>query len=484
MQPKRNIDWQIRKLLRKHPVPSHQLREELWRGIESALDEQQPVRKTRRGLIGGIAALLLVASGTAAYFFTNSQEPIAQVNNTVPEQTYASARQDRNATAGYGKDITLNAEGKELTAENSNVMPGRSAATILTGEYLAEIQSAALVHSFKKEVVTQTLADVKNTMAAFAVRQQERGLASATTPLSAKPLKYAKRKKNTAIQDGSSWTSLFLNIWDNPAYTGASGKLALSYDDHMSFFDYWQSGIYRDYFAVDGRIPKTPFSVGVYHDRGINAYSRKTATALTASARVLNIGRGYLTLGGGISHLSKRYFRTENVHHSDKADITFGLAEVMKKRTFTTLNTAISLEAGAWYQSKNLIAGVSVKNANQPLFGYTEQGERLDRSWHFTGGYRIGLGKFQVLPVLQVERNKLYSQANASILATFDDKISLGGAIQNISPVSPKGDKVAYAGAKVFDNVTIFTSYGRNGEMAAKGINRHIIHTGIRFQLP
>jgi hypothetical protein len=482
MQLKRNIDWQIRKLLRKHPVPSHQLKEELWKGIAGALDKQQPVRRTSRGLLAGAAALFLVGSAAGVYFFANNHEPVAQSGVISQKQTLVSASPDLNTNAGEDavkalESSNLNRE-KKFTRHIQKRNPEQES-------IVANIEFAGIVPERNDEIINEKLAEAKEAMKAVSLRGQKLGFVSAGSPLLAQDVKHRKKNKAAAERNGAAWASVFLNIWDNPAYTGASGKLAFSFEDNMSFFDYWRNGIYRDYFAADGRIPKTPFSVGVYHDRAINAYSMKTATAFTTSARVLPVGSGYVSIGMGVSRLSKRFFRPSgNIHFYGQEEPTLGLKEVTRKRTFTTLNTALSLEAGAWYQGKNLLAGVAVKNANEPQFGYMEQGERLEREWQFTGGYRLGLGKFQLMPLIEIEHNNLFNQASASILTTFDDKISFGGALQNISPVTMHSDKVVYAGAKVCNAVTFFTSYGRNGEMAAKGINRHIIQTGLRFQLP
>jgi hypothetical protein len=352
----------------------------------------------------------------------------------------------------------------------------RSGLVSSIGEALANLNNKSVAATIR-----ESEAEIKDAMTGLSLRPQDLAITASNSPLGAQKIDRHKPNRSFQKRDGGTWTSLLLNIWDNPAYTGAGGKLTLSYDDKMSFFDYWRGGIYRDHFAVDGRIPKTPFNVGVYHDRALNAYSMKTGTAFTLSARTIRLGSGYLVLGGGVSALTKRFYRNTQ-HYSEPVEMTFGLKEVSKERTFTSRSTALSLEAGAWYQAKNMIAGVALKNANEPLFGYAESGEHLNRSWHFTGGYRIEVGKLQILPMLEVERNKLFSQASASIMTTFDDKITLGAAYQNISPVTQRGDKVAYAGIKAFNRLTLFTSYGRNGEMAAKGINRHIVHTGLRFQ--
>jgi type IX secretion system PorP/SprF family membrane protein len=487
MQHKRSLDWQIRRLLRKYPASTQQTKEELWKGIAAALDEQQPVKRSYRGLGLSVAGVALLAAGI---YFWNGTENTTAVNNQLvvkkeiqhlPEQNTLAPSVAEQGTHSSLNHVEKNSYFISTQTQKKEQRTNATASELISPqapvEKILENLSPAPGQVAANSSITRTKLD------RLASLVTNLDLTSGNNPLIADQAGRYKHRKGAGPRNRSTWSGLLFNIWDNPAYTGATGSLSLVYDDQMSFFDYGRNALYRDVFAADWQIPSTPFRIGAYHDRALNFYSLKTGTAFTLSARTLRAGKGYLSLGASVGSTSKKLF-VNSFHYSDQYDINFGFNEVTRQRAFTSTNSTLSVDAGAWYQSDKFMGGISVKNANAPRFGYTEEGERLSRTWDMSAAYRFSLNKFQVMPVIKVERNKIFAQATTSLLVTYNDRITIGGTYQNISPVTLRGDVLAYVGVKAFNRLTIFSSYGLSTEMAAKDINQHFIQSGLRFQLP
>lgn len=496
MQRRDHIDNQVKKAL-DGMQPAY--REDLWKGIEQQLPAQ---KKPFAMYWRGVAALLLITAGSTGLYFMNSATDKTTANNVVTVENAVKNPGEKTGSQTIidqqlQKENAYNTSAKNaLTGKQNNTssqikrnrsigLSGNNSAAVNVGNQLvntnkdagAFIAASAADHSIYTkpekylERVILAVNEVDNTTGTAAGKY-------ANKPTSVNP---NKKRNNTDCKPISKITTYA--FWQNAAYTGEQGKLNISFDDKIAYLKGENYSACQNNAGIEFAIPKSRFAVGAYHQRFLKQFSLKTASGLSASARLFNVGNGYFKAGAGVTYLSSKLFKN-NLNFSDQIDAKAGFINTSRERDFTSVQNTVGADAGIWYSSPRLMAGISAKNINQPQFGRIEEGERLRREWNVAAGYIIPAGNnISIMPWAEVKTTSISRQTSTMVLVSYKDMLTIGAGYMNISPLTLRGDIMVQASAEIRNRLQVYGMYGRNMEMQSLGLQQNIIQTGLRYHV-
>jgi hypothetical protein len=493
------IDLQVKKALDSYN-PAY--KEELWNNIAQQLPEK---KKPLAAYWASIAALLLLTAGTIGYYATHQN---TDLNNT------QTALHSSNNSSTINKEKSAKTLQEEITVENTSTNPvantykgieknalsadvSRNISSNKTGRKTHHFSNKTLHHSAKDNSAqndkNQIQTPNENAIYASSQKYLERvNVAINPVDNNSEIVSFAGRyqatnnntskDKNRNIGRNESGKLTTYAFWKNPAYTGEQGKLNLSFDDKISYLKGEEYSACQDNFGAEYSLPKSRFSVGVYHQRLLKYFSLKTTSGLSTSARLFNLGNGYFKAGAGITYLSSKLFKN-NLNYNDQIDPRAGFVYTTREHDFTSVQNTIGADAGMWYNSPHLMAGVSAKNINQPLFGRLEEGARLRREWQLAAAYTIPVKDFSIMPFAEIKTNALNRQAGTMLLVSYKNVVTVGAAYQNVPLQTIRGDIMAFASVEIKNRLRIYGMYGKNMEMQRLDLQQHNIETGLRYQL-
>jgi type IX secretion system PorP/SprF family membrane protein len=171
-----------------------------------------------------------------------------------------------------------------------------------------------------------------------------------------------------------SFTQAFGNlIFNNPAYTGSSGKSRLQ-AGHRIQWSALQGGFITTNVASDFSFEKMPFDFGLIYTN-----DNAAGGTLIAQNIGLSLARSFtlhneLSLRLGCSGmLASRTLDPSLLTFGDQIDSRYGFIYTTQVVILNTTTRYINLNAGIVLHSKRFLIGYSASNLNQPNIGFDSQ---------------------------------------------------------------------------------------------------------------
>ena len=516
--PKADIDKLVRSVLNryKNPAPGA---EEAWEGIGQTLEAmKKPSHGIPASILWMTALICICVGGGTGYFIglnhseksssalakENSTQEIAASNNSTH-----SAIQETNISSSKENEINTDA--------NTDSKGSASTASAITKHESHSSTSAFLSNNSSSASAYNNSLSNKNRAAnnAFASANNESVIASSNSISTAaseetsdmqefvltnyfnakgKPQFTAaeietvpametscdlNKKSEDHSKQVSVGQSIFYNIWNNPAYTGSEAKYNINTQARFVSFD----KTYRpgtDYFmSFDSRIDKINSGVGVYAIRSISPSLATNTIGLTYSYKLKLTENAVLSFGTGLNvSNSVPYYES---HYVNQKVVANSFLFIPNGEALASVNSRVTAaDAGVWFDNKNFLTGLSVKNLNQPT--YPESG-KIPPHYIFTAGYKVNIiDNLQILPLVELHKIGNTYEQQVSLLLGFKKYFMAGLAYQNINPATPYGDLSLYASGQVLGGLRIFAGYGYTTANGDGSYRYKILQTGLRYQ--
>nr|MDQ3072178.1 type IX secretion system membrane protein PorP/SprF [Bacteroidota bacterium] len=222
-------------------------------------------------------------------------------------------------------------------------------------------------------------------------------------------------------------------------------------------------------------------NIGFYHERTSLSQSINTTNVVTYSHSLLCIGKGTVTGGIAFKYNVKKFF-ADNLSYPDEIDPRSGFTYSTNQKPVASRTGRLGFDAGFWYTSQGLIAGLSASNVQVMR---NSKGDLKNSSLIYQAhlGYQLSFaGSIRLVPMLRINYSAPIASSDVMLLASYKDKIMAGATYTNISPKT-LGDFSVYGGIRLKERINIFTSYGQNMEWKKLGLNQYYLNSGINYQL-
>ncbi len=517
--PKADIDKLVRSALNryKNPAPGA---EEAWEGIGQTLEA---MKKPSRGIPASILWMTVlictcVAGGTGYFIGLNHSD----------KPSLALAKENSNST----QEVAINNNNSihSLSQENNNISsPKENEINVDANTSSQAITSTSSAVTKYKSHFSNTASQSNNNSIALAnnnsLRINNRGTnnvfassnnespdasANSSSPVETSNMQefdlvnnfYAEAKPqftpaeietvparetsydlNKKSEDHSKQVSvgqsIFYNIWNNPAYTGSEAKYNINTQARfVSFNKAYRPG--TDYFmSFDSRIDKINSGVGVYAIRSISPSLATNTIGLTYSYKLKLTENAVLSFGTGLNvSNSIPYYES---HYVNQKAVANSFLFIPNGEALASVNSRVTAaDAGVWFDNKNFLTGLSVKNLNQPT--YPESG-KIPPHYIFTAGYKVNIiDNLQILPLVEIHKIGNVYEQQVSLLLGFKKYFMAGLAYQNINPATPYGDLSLYASGQLIGGLRIFAGYGYTTANGDGSYRYKILQSGLRYQ--
>ena len=516
--PKADIDKLVRSALNryKNPAPGA---EEAWEGIGQTLEAmKKPSRGIPASILWMAALLCICVAGGTGYFIglNHSEKSSLAITKENPAQEIAA---NNNSTHSAIQENNISSpKENEINADANTNLQGNAATASVVMLHESHSSTAAFLsnNSSSASAYNNSLSN-KNRAAnnAFASANNESVIASSnsistaasegtsdmqefvlTNDFNAKgkpqftpaeielvPFRETSYDLNKKSEDHSKQVSvgqsIFYNIWNNPAYTGSEAKYNINTQARFVSFD----KTYRpgtDYFmSFDSRIDKINSGVGVYAIRSISPSLATNTIGLTYSYKLQLTENAVLSFGTGLNvSNSVPYYES---HYVNQKAVANSFLFIPNGEALTSVTSRVTAaDAGIWFDNKNFLTGLSVKNLNQPV--YPESGQ-IPPHYIFTAGYKVNIiDNLQILPLVELHKIGGTYEQQVSFLLGFKKYFMAGLAYQNINPATPYGDLSLYASGQVLGGLRIFAGYGYTTANGDGSYRYKILQTGLRYQ--
>jgi hypothetical protein len=288
-------------------------------------------------------------------------------------------------------------------------------------------------------------------------------------------------KTDKEIANDQPWQSKLFNHWTNPATAGARQAMLA---EAKSYFSRTAAGttVYTDHLFAGMTLAGSETGISLYHNHSFNNNYAGTQTSLKFNKPLLKRESYTLTVGAGVSFLTRKTYSLPQGLLSVPAS---AMGADPKNIPLDQVN-AFGVEAGMAFYSRKLYASVAAININRPVLTPSKFQYRQPIAFEASAAYCFDLGNgHEIIPFVTV-RNLPTTNVDALVLTSIH-KVTVGGGLQNINFHEESISPMVYAEASLSKNVKMNASFSRITPLAEDDYSdnvsepRNMISLGVKY---